>query len=121
MAETSSALDSGEGSEGTAEKCKKEAKPNPRQYMKTIIIWIHITPADPPQPQGFFCGEVLANSAMKPAHYSEHQSTKHSGLSVSEVGARKKVFERRVSSITKDSQSHTNNLPNAGTGSGEKN
>lgn len=68
------ALDSGEGSEGTAEKGKKEANPKPRKYSGFTS-----TPADPPQPQCFFCGEVLANSAMKPSHLQQHQSTKHLG------------------------------------------
>ncbi|KAI4832964.1 hypothetical protein KUCAC02_015898 [Chaenocephalus aceratus] len=63
------ALDSGQGSEEPAEQRKKEAKLKPRPYSGFIS-----TSADPPQPQCCFCGEVLANSAMKPAHLQRHQT-----------------------------------------------
>lgn len=93
------ALDSGQGSEEPAEKRKKEAKLKPRQYSETYILFGFIsTSADPPQPQCFFCGEVLANSAMKPAHLQRHQSTKHSGsVDKSEEFYRRKLSEFKSS------------------------
>ena len=49
------ALDSDEGSEEPAEKRKKEAKLQPRQYSENNVLYgFTPTSADPPQPQCFW-------------------------------------------------------------------
>ncbi|KAL2103117.1 hypothetical protein ACEWY4_002285 [Coilia grayii] len=87
-------LDPGGRSEETAEKRKKEAKSKPRQYNDKYIVYgfTSTTSSELPQPQCFFCGEMLSNSAMKPAHLQRHQSTKHP----SKVGRTQEYFKRKL-------------------------
>uniref|UniRef100_A0A8C6TXJ3 DUF4371 domain-containing protein n=1 Tax=Neogobius melanostomus TaxID=47308 RepID=A0A8C6TXJ3_9GOBI len=68
--------DSDEHSAEPMEKCKKDTKSKQRQFCdKYLLYGFTCTSADPPQPQCFFCGEVLANTSMKPSHL--HLTTKH--------------------------------------------
>ncbi|XP_048869513.1 SCAN domain-containing protein 3-like [Brienomyrus brachyistius] len=87
------ALDPGEGSADPKTR-KIETKRKPRQYNDNYIFFgFTSTSADLPQPQCFFCGEILANSAMKPAHLQRHQSTKHSGS----IGKTEAFYKRKLS------------------------
>lgn len=87
------AMDPGGGKE-PANKRKKDAKPKPRQYSENYILYgFTSTSADPPQPQCFFCGEVLANNSMEPAHLQRHQSTKHS----ESVGKTEEFYKHKLS------------------------
>lgn len=88
------ARDPRDASDEPAEKHKKEAKTKPRRYSENYILYgFTSTSADPPQPQCFFCGEVLANNSMKPSHLQRHQSTKHSGS----VGKTEQFYKRKLS------------------------
>nr|XP_033497741.1 SCAN domain-containing protein 3-like [Epinephelus lanceolatus] len=87
------AVDPGGGKE-PADKRKKDAKPKPRQYSENYILYgFTSTSADPQQPQCFFCGEVLANNSMNPAHLQRHQSTKYS----ESVGKTEEFYKRKLS------------------------
>uniref|UniRef100_A0A8C5HGG8 DUF4371 domain-containing protein n=1 Tax=Gouania willdenowi TaxID=441366 RepID=A0A8C5HGG8_GOUWI len=87
------AVDTG-GGEEPADKCKKDAKPKPRLYSENYVLFgFTSTSADPPQPQCFFYGEILANNSMKPAHLQRHQSTKHS----KSVGKTEEFYKRKLS------------------------
>lgn len=88
------ACDSGEGSEEPTEKHKKDAKTKLRQYHENYILYgFTSTLANPLQPQSYFCGEVLANNSMKPAHLQRHQSTKH----LENVGKREEFYKQKLS------------------------
>ncbi|CAL9684893.1 unnamed protein product [Knipowitschia caucasica] len=70
--------DSDEHSAETMEKRKKDTKSKQRQFCdKYLLYGFTCTSADPPQPQCFFCGEVFANTSMKPSHLQRHLTTKH--------------------------------------------
>ena len=86
------APDAGTGE--TSEKMNKETATKHRQYNEKYILYgCNCTSSDPPQPQCFFCGEVLSNNSMKPAHLQRHQSTKHAG----NVGKTEDFFKRKMS------------------------
>lgn len=63
---------------GSTVKRRKEGKSKQRQFKDEYLLYgFTCTSSDPPQPQCFFCGEVLANNSMKPAHLQRHLTTKH--------------------------------------------
>lgn len=65
--------------EHPAKKKKKNELQKTRQFREEYIgmgfTLSHET--DPPSAQCVLCGELLANSAMKPSHLNRHLSTKH--------------------------------------------
>ncbi len=61
------------------EKMNKKSEPQKyRQFREEYIgMGFTSTPHNPPSALCFLCGELLANSAMKPAHLQRHLRTKH--------------------------------------------
>ncbi len=81
-------------------KKKKKKKTEPQKYRQFREEYIGMgftsTSHNPPSALCFVCGELLANSAMKPAHLQRHLRTKHPH----QVGNSLESFRRQFHEFT---------------------
>lgn len=63
--------------EVSVEKKKPESQKSRQFHDEYIGMGFTCTSQDPPLAQWFLCGELPANSAMKPSHLQRHLRTKH--------------------------------------------
>ncbi len=76
---------------------KKKTEPQKyRQFPDEYIGGFTSTSHNPPSALCFLCGELLANSAMKPAHLQRHLRTKHPY----QVGNSLEFFRRKCHEFT---------------------
>ncbi len=82
------------------EHAKKIKKTEPQKYRQFPDEYIGMgftsTSHNPPSALCFLCGELLANSAMKPAHLQRHLRTKHPH----QVGNSLEFFRRKFHEFT---------------------